>query len=107
LAAILAGGVSAGFASAGLGVYVVAVDGLDPSEVGPATPRLSEPRSSRIWYENARVVMIAETLPNHVAMMTGVLPRKNGIVANDYRAGRMSAPEEARSRQTSTGSPSR
>ncbi|MGH7855849.1 MAG: alkaline phosphatase family protein, partial [Candidatus Binatia bacterium] len=75
-----------------LRVYVVVVDGLHPDEVGPLTPTLSELRTGGTWYDDARAVMIAETLPNHVAMMTGVLPRRNGIPANDYKNGRMQDP---------------
>ena len=28
--------------------------------------------------------MIAETLPNHAAMMTGALSARNGVVGNSY-----------------------
>jgi uncharacterized repeat protein (TIGR01451 family) len=68
-----------------LRVYVVVLDGLRPSEVDPTLmPNLSALRASGTWYDEARSVYIAETLPNHAAMMTGVLPERNGIVANDY-----------------------
>jgi hypothetical protein len=66
-------------------VYVVVVDGLDPDEVTALTPTLSQLKADGTWYGNARAVMIAETIPNHVAMMTGVLPNRSGIVANTYR----------------------
>ena len=29
-------------------------------------------------------MMVAETIPNHVAMVTGIYPDRNGIVANDF-----------------------
>ena len=80
----LAAGFTIADAQEDLRVYVIVVDGLHPDEVGPLTPTLSELKANGTWYENARAVMIAETLPNHVAMMTGVVPAKNGIVANDY-----------------------
>ncbi|MGH2978847.1 MAG: alkaline phosphatase family protein [Solirubrobacterales bacterium] len=66
-------------------VYVVVLDGLRPTEVNPTLmPNLSALRAGGTWYEEARSVYIAETLPNHAAMMTGVVPARNGIVANDY-----------------------
>ena len=69
----------------GLRVYVVVLDGLRPGELNPTlTPNLSALRASGTWYDQARSVFISETLPNHAAMMTGVLPARNGIVANDY-----------------------
>jgi hypothetical protein len=65
-------------------VYVVVVDGLRPQDVGLATPRLRELKDSGTWYEQARAVYPAETLPNHAAMATGVLPQRNGIIANQF-----------------------
>jgi predicted AlkP superfamily pyrophosphatase or phosphodiesterase len=65
-----------------LRVYVVVVDGLRPQEVGPLTPTLSRLKQNGTWYKQARAVFPGETLPNHAAMMTGVLPQQNGIVAN-------------------------
>lgn len=68
-----------------LRVYVVVVDGLHPDEVTPdLAPNLAALRAGGTWYENALAVMIAETLPNHVAMMTGVPPQTSGIVANTF-----------------------
>jgi hypothetical protein len=69
----------------GLRAYVIVLDGLRPREVSPIlTPNLNTLRQQGTWYEQARSVFVAETLPNHAAMMTGVLPARNGIVANDY-----------------------
>jgi Type I phosphodiesterase / nucleotide pyrophosphatase len=65
-----------------LRVYVVVVDGMKPSEVGLLTPTLNELKENGTWYEQARAIFPAETLPNHVAMATGVLPTRNGIIGN-------------------------
>src|SRR5687768_8436516 len=55
----------------GLRVYVIVVDSLRPQEVSLATPTLNELKSGGTWYEQARAVFPAETVPNHAAMMTG------------------------------------
>lgn len=74
---------TASAADPSLRVYVLVTDGLGPAEVTPATmPNLAALKSDGTWYEQARSVFVAETLPNHVAMATGVLPQRNGIVAN-------------------------
>jgi predicted AlkP superfamily pyrophosphatase or phosphodiesterase len=68
-----------------LEVYVVVLDGLRPREVTPAqTPFIYLLKESGTWYEQARAVYLAETLPNHAAMMTGVLPERSGLLGNDY-----------------------
>lgn len=68
-----------------LDVYVVVLDGLRPREVDMArTPFLNELKESGTWYEQARAVYLAETLPNHAAMMTGILPERSGLLGNDY-----------------------
>ena len=68
-----------------LRVYVLVLDGLRPAEVTPELmPNLSALRAEGTWYEQARSVFVAETLPNHAAMMTGVTPGRGGIVSNDY-----------------------
>lgn len=68
-----------------LRVYVMVLDGLQSGEVDDTlTPNLADLRRHGTWYEQARAVFPAETLPNHAAMMTGVTPQRNGIVANDY-----------------------
>ena len=41
-------------------------------------------RDDGTWWEESRAVMIAETIPNHVAMLTGVYPERSGIAANKY-----------------------
>ncbi|MGL4307183.1 MAG: alkaline phosphatase family protein [Mycobacteriaceae bacterium] len=64
-------------------IYVLVVDGMRPDELGTAlTPHLSELASSGINYLNANAIMVAETLPNHTAMMTGVHPYRSGVPAN-------------------------
>ena len=67
-----------------LRVYVVVLDGLKPGEVGALTPTLNSLRAGGSWYEQARAVFPSETLPNHAAMMTGVLPQRNGVIGNQY-----------------------
>lgn len=64
-------------------VYVVVVDGLNVEEV-PLMPFLSSLAASGTFYEESRSVMVAETTPNHAAMVTGVYPDKSGIVANNF-----------------------
>ena len=64
-------------------VYVVVVDGLRPDEVA-LMPFLSSLARTGTYYRESRSVMVAETIPNHVAMVTGAYPDRNGIVANDY-----------------------
>lgn len=64
--------------------YVIVVDGLRPEEVNPALmPNLAALRAQSTWYEQARAVFPAETLPNHAAMMTGVTGKRSGIVGNN------------------------
>jgi predicted AlkP superfamily pyrophosphatase or phosphodiesterase len=66
-------------------VYVLVLDGLRPEEVtAPLMPTVASLRAQGTWYEQARAVFPAETLPNHVAMMTGQLPEDNGVIANQY-----------------------
>ena len=67
-----------------LRVYVLVLDGMKPQEVGALTPTLSSLRSQGVWYEQARAAFPAETIPNHAAMMTGVLPGRSGIIGNQY-----------------------
>lgn len=64
-------------------VYVVVIDGLNVEEV-PLMPFVSSLAAGGTFYPEARAVMIAETIPNHMAMVTGVYPDRNGIVSNDF-----------------------
>jgi uncharacterized repeat protein (TIGR01451 family) len=69
----------------GFRVYTIVLDGLEPQEVNSTLmPNLSELKSQGTWYEQARAVFPAETLPNHAAMMTGVLPERHGIISNQF-----------------------
>src|SRR6185369_32693 len=70
-----------------LTVVVLVVDSLMPDEIGqsvPYTPNLNFLRDSGTSYSHSRAMFSAETIPNHVAMMTGMLPEHSGIVANSY-----------------------
>ena len=67
-----------------LTVLVVVVDSLMPHEIGPGTPNLQALKESGTFYAESRAVFSAETIPNHVAMMTGVNPDRNGIAANKF-----------------------
>jgi hypothetical protein len=84
-------------ANAELGVFVIVVDSLMPQEIGAPltpTPTLVGLRNAGTSYSESRSVFVAETIPNHVAMMTGVYPDKSGIPANEYW-NRSGAPERA------------
>lgn len=64
-------------------VYVIVTDGMIPSELNAAqAPTLSRWADHGTRYTSARAHMIAETLPNHTAMMTGVYPDRNGVPSN-------------------------
>lgn len=72
---------------ADLGVFVIVVDSLMPQEIGAAvtpTPTLAGFRSTATFYNESRSVFSAETIPNHVAMMTGMYPQNSGIPTNNY-----------------------
>ena len=64
-------------------VYVVSLDGLRPDEVA-LMPFLASLASAGTYYTEARAVMVAETIPNHVSMVTGAYPDRTGIVANTF-----------------------
>ncbi|AWH95576.1 alkaline phosphatase family protein [Dietzia psychralcaliphila] len=74
-----------------LDVYVLVTDGMRPDELTPVqAPTLHRWASEGTRFTHASSVMIAETLPNHAAMVTGVLPERNGVPANsiwDHAAG--------------------
>ena len=70
-------------------VYVVVVDGLDGDAVdGGAAPFLGSMIEGRdaftTYFEESRAVMIAETNPNHTAMMTGAYGEDSGIPGNSF-----------------------
>ena len=71
------------FSRADLRCYVVVLDGLRRGEISSGLmPRLQELVGQGTSYRAAQAVYIPETLPNHVAMMTGVRGARNGVPAN-------------------------
>lgn len=68
-----------------LTVVVVVVDSLMPEEINAATtPNLQALKDAGTFYPESRAMFSAETIPNHVAMMTGVVPSRNGIPTNNF-----------------------
>ncbi len=70
-----------------LTVMVVVIDSLMPHEVDSMetiTPTLDELKANGTWFTESRSVFSAETIPNHVAMMTGRYPEFNGIPTNNF-----------------------
>ncbi|PBC42855.1 alkaline phosphatase family protein [Rhodococcus sp. ACPA4] len=87
-------------------VYVVVVDGMRPDELrADLTPMLTGLAAGGVHYPNASAINIAETLPNHTAMMTGVYPVRSGVPANsvyDPAIDKMRDLDQASDLQTST-----
>lgn len=76
---------SASAAQGPVKVVVLVVDGLHPSEVDAInSPNLNELRESGTWYEESRANLVAETIPNHVSMMTGSYGQRSGIPVNKW-----------------------
>lgn len=67
-----------------LTVVVLVVDSLMPGDIGPLTPNLAGLMDQGTFYPESRAVFSAETIPNHVAMMTGVYPQRSGIPTNNF-----------------------
>lgn len=68
-----------------LTVVVAVIDSLMVSDVATGLmPELSSLMAQGTLYEESRAMFSAETIPNHVAMMTGVTPARNGIPTNNY-----------------------
>ncbi|HEX6652456.1 MAG TPA: alkaline phosphatase family protein [Thermoleophilaceae bacterium] len=67
-------------------VYAVVIDGLDGDKVdegkAPFISSLLEGHAT--YYRESRSVMIAETNPNHVAMMTGAYGNASGFPGNAF-----------------------
>lgn len=64
-------------------VYVIVVDGLRKDELHlDLTPTLTSLADAGTRYVNAEAINVAETLPNHAAMMTGVYPDRSGVPVN-------------------------
>ena len=67
-------------------VYAVVIDGLDGDRVDDGkAPFISSLLAERAtYYRESRSVMIAETNPNHLAMMTGAYGDASGIPGNKF-----------------------
>ncbi|NLG54507.1 MAG: alkaline phosphatase family protein, partial [Rhodococcus sp.] len=64
-------------------VYVLVVDGMRPDELrSDLTPTLTALADAGTRYSRAQAIDVAETLPNHAAMMTGVYPDRSGVPVN-------------------------
>ena len=61
--------------------YVVVLDGCRPGEIDEM-PTVKALRDGGLWYPAARSLPVMETIPNHVMMMTGCRPARNGVPAN-------------------------
>jgi hypothetical protein len=60
------------------------LDGCRPDEITPTLmPTVTALRDAGRNYPRASSLPIMETIPNHVMMMTGVRPDRNGVPAND------------------------
>ena len=63
--------------------YVFVLDGMIPGEIDSGLlPQIKALRDGGTVFPNARSLPIMETIPNHVMMMTGVRPDRNGVPAN-------------------------
>ncbi|ERJ20266.1 arylsulfatase protein [Salinisphaera shabanensis E1L3A] len=67
-----------------LKVVVLVIDSLMPDEIGTNTPNLLALKQSGTFYAESRAVFSAETIPNHVAMMTGMYSGRSGIPTNNF-----------------------
>jgi hypothetical protein len=76
-----AGTVPASAATTRKRAYALVVDGCRPGEIDEM-PRVAELRDTGTWYPAARSLPVMETIPNHVMMMTGCRPARNGVPAN-------------------------
>ena len=74
-----------------LDLMVIVCDGMRPDELNAEqTPTLWRWATQGTRYSNAKAHMVAETLPNHTAMVTGTYPDRNGVPSNsiwDHAAG--------------------
>lgn len=82
-AALAAFSSSVARAASDLRVYVLVVDGCRPDEaVGAYLPTVRWLAANGTSFAAARAITVAETIPNHVAMMSGVWPARSGVPAN-------------------------
>ena len=77
----MAGAAPASAATARKRAYVLVVDGCRPGEIDEMA-NLKALRDAGTWYPAARSLPVMETIPNHVMMMTGCRPARNGVPAN-------------------------
>jgi len=63
--------------------YVLVLDGCRPEEIDSGLmPHVKALRDAGTRFPRATSMPIMETIPNHVMMMTGVRPDRNGVPAN-------------------------
>lgn len=63
--------------------YVLVIDGCRPDEIdSDLTPNLKALRDGGRRFPRASSMPVAETIPNHVMMMTGLRPDRTGVPAN-------------------------
>jgi type I phosphodiesterase/nucleotide pyrophosphatase len=76
-----AGALPASAATARKRAYVLVIDGCRPGEIDQMA-NVAAIRDAGTWYPAARSLPVMETIPNHVMMMTGCRPARNGVPAN-------------------------
>lgn len=68
-----------------LTVVVAVIDSLMPTDLdATAMPNVTALYEEGTLYRQSRSVFSAETIPNHIAMMTGVYPDRNGVPTNNF-----------------------
>lgn len=68
-----------------LTVVVAVIDSLMPEDLDATSmPNVTALFEEGTLYRQSRSVFSAETIPNHIAMMTGVYPDRNGIPTNNF-----------------------
>lgn len=67
-----------------LTIVVAVVDSLMPEDISNGMTNVQALMANGTSYTESRSVFSAETIPNHVAMMTGVYPDRNGIPTNNF-----------------------
>jgi len=87
---LLPTGATASAAKGHFKVYTFVLDGLDGDALGeggaPFISDLIDGKSgaNTTYFPNSRSVMVAETNPNHTAMITGAFPKRSGITGNEF-----------------------
>jgi hypothetical protein len=62
-------------------VYVIVIDGLRPDQL-ERMPTVAELAREGTFWPEARAQMVAETTPNHISMLTGMLVDRHGMPGN-------------------------